>query len=49
MGAFLFYIHKPVIKYSKNTSNTEIILLQIYSPQNAKQQIKVKPEVPASV
>lgn len=49
MGAFLSYIHKPIINHTKNTSNTAIILLQIHSPQNAKQQIKVKPEVPASV
>lgn len=48
-GAFLSYIHKPIINHTKNTSNTAIILLQIHSPQNAKQQIKVKPEVPASV
>lgn len=47
-GAFLFYICKPIIKHS-NTSNTAIILLQIYSPQNAKQQTELKPEVPASV
>lgn len=47
-GAFLFYICKPIIKHS-NTSNTAIILLQICSPQNAKQQIELKPEVPASV